>query len=77
MLTGQRLFKGDDISEILAGVIKEKADLSEVPSRVRPLLERCLEKDPAKRLRDIRDMELLLRDAPAAAGRAHATMGYR
>src|ERR1700687_4316547 len=60
LLTGERLFKGDDISEILAGVIKEKPDLSAVPARVKPLLERCLEKDPAKRLRDIGDVELLL-----------------
>jgi serine/threonine protein kinase len=60
LLTGQRLFKGDDISEILAGVIKEKPDLSAVPAKVRPLLEQCLEKDPAKRLRDIGDMDLLL-----------------
>ena len=67
MLTGDRPFKGDDISEILAAVIKEKPDLSGVPSRVRPLLERCLEKDPAKRLRDIGDMELLLISPPPAS----------
>jgi len=69
LLTGQRLFRGDDISEILAGVIKEKPDLSAVPVRVKPLLERCLEKDPAKRLRDIGDMELLLNQqvSPAAS----------
>jgi Tol biopolymer transport system component len=70
MLSGERLFRGDDISEILAGVIKEKPDLSEVPPQVRPLLERCLEKDPAKRLRDIGDMELLLHETPLRAGRA-------
>ncbi len=60
LLAGHRPFKGEDISEILAGVIKEQPDLSAVPPQVRPLLERCLEKDPAKRLRDIGDMELLL-----------------
>ncbi len=60
LLTGHRPFKGEDISEILAGVIKEKPDLSGVPAHVRPLLERCLEKDPANRLRDIGDMDLLL-----------------
>ena len=59
MLAGERPFKGEDISEILAGVIKEKPDLSGVRLPVRPLLERCFEKDPVKRLRDIGDMELL------------------
>jgi Tol biopolymer transport system component len=55
MLTGQKLFHGDDLSETMASVIKEKPDLSGVPPQVRRLLERCLEKDPKKRLRDIGD----------------------
>jgi len=33
--------------------------------QVRRLLERCLEKDPKKRLRDIGDMEML-REFPAS-----------
>jgi eukaryotic-like serine/threonine-protein kinase len=67
MLTGERLFKGEDVSEILAGVIKEKPDLSAIPDKVRPLLERCLEKDPRQRLRDIGDFDLLLAPSPKAA----------
>ena len=60
MLTGKRLFQGEDLTETLASVVKEKPDLSDVPVQVRRLLERCLEKDPKRRLRDIGDMELLL-----------------
>ena len=60
LLTGRRLFTGEDVGEILASVIKEVPDLSAAPPRVLPLLQRCLEKDPQKRLRDIGDMELLL-----------------
>ena len=60
MLTGKRLFQGEDLTEILASVVKEKPDLSGVPARARRLVERCLEKDPKKRLRDIGDIELLL-----------------
>ncbi len=60
LLAGERLFKGDDVSEILAGVIKEKPDFSKVPERARPMLQRCLEKDPKNRLRDIADLDLLL-----------------
>jgi len=66
LLTGRQLFAGDDITEILASVVKEKPDLRGVPAEVRPLIERCLEKDPRKRLRDIGDVELLLEAAPVA-----------
>ena len=69
MLTGKRLFEGEDVGDTLASVIKERPNLDEVPQQVRPLLKQCLEKDPKKRLRDIGDMELLLGGAsfqPAA-----------
>jgi Tol biopolymer transport system component len=68
MVTGRRLFEGEDLTETLASVVKDRPDLSSVPEKVRPLLERCLEKDPKKRLRDIGDMELLLTEAAAPAG---------
>ncbi len=60
MLTGKRLFAGEDLTETLASVVKDKPDLSGVPVQARRLLERCLEKDPKKRLRDIGDIDLLL-----------------
>jgi eukaryotic-like serine/threonine-protein kinase len=60
IVTGKRLFEGEDLSETMASVMKDRPDLSGVPVSVRRLLERCLEKDPKKRLRDIGDMELLL-----------------
>ena len=60
LLAGQHLFQGDDVSEILAAVIKEAPDFSPVPRQARPLLERCLEKDPKKRLRHVGDIGLLL-----------------
>jgi Tol biopolymer transport system component len=74
MLTGRRLFMGDDTSETLAAVIKEEPNLEVVPERVRHLLRMCLQKDPRKRLRDIADATLLLdhaapvRSEAAAAG---------
>ena len=67
MLTGKRLFEGEDLTETLASVVKDRPDLSGVPAEVRRLLERCLEKDPKKRLRDIGDLELLLADTSAPA----------
>ena len=69
MLRGKKLFDGETVSETLAGVLKEQPDLSGIPARVRPLLERCLEKEPKKRLRDIGDAMVLIAE-PAAASAA-------
>jgi len=68
MLTGKRLFGGEDLTETLASVVKEQPDLSAVPPKVRRLLQRCLEKDPKKRLRDISvAWELLEEEVPVQA----------
>jgi hypothetical protein len=64
MLTGKHLFHGQTISDILAAVLKVEPDLSAAPAQVRPLLERCLQKDPRKRLQAIGDWTLLLETAP-------------
>jgi serine/threonine protein kinase len=60
LLTGRRLFEGEDLAATLAMVLKEQPDLSDVPSEVRPVLAKCLEKDPKRRLRDIADFEMLI-----------------
>jgi Tol biopolymer transport system component/tRNA A-37 threonylcarbamoyl transferase component Bud32 len=57
MLTGERLFKGEDMSETLASVLKDTPSYAslpaQVPPRLRRLLERCLDRDVKERLRDI------------------------
>jgi Tol biopolymer transport system component len=55
MLTGQRMFEGETISDVLASVLKHEPNLDAVTEQVRPLLAACLQKDPRKRLRDIGD----------------------
>jgi hypothetical protein len=68
MLTGERLFQHDDLTETLAAVVMKAPDLERAPFEVRRLLKKCLEKDPKKRLRDIGDVwELLEPAAPLAA----------
>ena len=66
MLTGKRLFEGENVSEILAAVILREPDFAQLPavtpSRVRELLRRCLSKDPRKRLRDIGEARIQLED---------------
>ena len=64
MLAGVRPFSGDDITEMLAAVVKDQPDLAKVPLQLRRLIGRCLEKDPRRRLRDIGDVWDLL-DEPA------------
>ena len=67
MVTGRRLFHGDSVTDVLAAVVKDTPDLGAAPPPVRRLLEKCLEKDPRKRLRDISAAALLIEDAQAAS----------
>jgi serine/threonine protein kinase len=60
MITGRRLFGGEDAGEMLAKVIRDEPDLSDAPASVQRLLSECLQKDPKKRLRDIGDVWRLL-----------------
>src|SRR5258706_5650561 len=66
LLTGERLFKGEDIAETLAQVLTREPDLSRAPVRARKLLRRCLEKDPKKRLKDIGEARYYIDDTAAA-----------
>ena len=65
MLTGTTLFQGDTITDVMAAVVREAPDLTRVPAAARPLLRRCLDKDPRRRLRDIGDAMLLLETGAA------------
>ena len=66
LLTGERLFTGDDAAETLAAVIHKQPDFARAPLKAQRLLLACLEKDPKQRLRDIGDAKRLL--ASEAAG---------
>jgi Tol biopolymer transport system component len=67
MLTGQQMFGGETVTDVLASVVRQDPDLKRVPEKVRPLLQRCLERDPKRRLRDAGDAMLLLDIASATA----------
>src|SRR5262249_50157860 len=69
LLTGKQLFRGEDLTETLASIIKDQPDLRAVPERVRKLLEACLQKDPKKRLQSIGDVQYLLDNEPRTAVR--------
>jgi serine/threonine protein kinase len=68
MLTGRRLFAGETVSDVLAAVLTREPDWSALPADaacVAGVLERCLERDPRRRLRDAGDVRLELERAAA------------
>ncbi len=59
MLTGRKAFQGATLSETIVAILDKTPDWRrlppETPMRVRELIERCLRKDPHRRLRHIGD----------------------
>ena len=72
MFTGRMAFRGETITDVLAAVVTKEPDLTRVPTKVRRLLQLCLQKDPRQRLQAIGDWRLLLEDAPQATPRRYA-----
>ncbi len=66
-LTGKRAFEGETVTETLAAVLTKEPEWQSVDANLRPLLHRCLERDPRKRLRDIGDAFALLESTPESA----------
>jgi serine/threonine protein kinase/Tfp pilus assembly protein PilF len=81
LLTGRRAFGGDDLPGTIAAVLGTEPnwDLlpAEVPTSVRTVLGRCLEKDAARRLRDIGDVRIMLEDASLNASPALESVDAR
>jgi eukaryotic-like serine/threonine-protein kinase len=64
MVTGRRLFAGEQSAEILAAIMLQEPDLKEVPAQLRPAIERCLRKDPRKRWYSMEDVRFALDEPP-------------
>jgi Tol biopolymer transport system component len=64
MLTGERLFEGETVSDTLAGVLKTDVDIDrlpdDTPDELRWLIVRSLQRQPGKRLRDIGEARIAL-----------------
>ncbi len=82
MLTGQRLFTGETISDTLASVLKTEPNWrtlpAATPTAIRRLLRRCLEKDRKRRLDSAADARLEIEEAltaPVATDGAAAQLG--
>jgi Tol biopolymer transport system component len=87
LLTGKQAFTGEDITEILAAVVRAEPDWQALPAatptKVCDLLRRCLQKDKTLRMQAAGDIRIEIVEALAApptavgATAAPATRGWR
>ncbi len=77
MLAGGRLFDGETISHTMADVLRAPIDFDklpkETPRAIRELLQRCLNRDARKRLRDIGEARIAIEEALNRADREPET----
>ena len=66
LLAGHAAFEGDDLTEILAAVVRAEPDWNRLPERtpqcISLLLRRCLRKDRRQRLQDATDVRIEIED---------------
>jgi Tol biopolymer transport system component/predicted Ser/Thr protein kinase len=78
-LTGRYAFKGDTASQTLAKILETEPNWSalpaRIPSRIRNLLWRCLQKDPRRRLRDIGEAWFEIGETQSGASEAFTLSG--
>jgi serine/threonine protein kinase len=76
MLSGRPVFEGETVSDTLAGVLRAEVPWDQLPKDTSPtlrrLLERCLDRDPARRLQAIGEARIALEDMEA--GRTDETI---
>lgn len=70
MLTGRQAFSGETVSDILAAVLTQPPRFEDLPSGIptalRHVLERCLDRNPKTRLRDIGEARVALQEVTAS-----------
>src|SRR6202140_4648246 len=77
LLTARQVFRGETFSDIIAAVLEREPDWKALPiaapPRIRDLVQRCLQKDPQRRLRDLGDARIEIEEALASkeAGRRY------
>src|ERR1700730_10698781 len=77
LLTGKQTFHGEDVTDVLAAVIRAEPDWQALPAvtpvKVRDLLRRCLQKAKTQRFRDAGDARIEIEDAITAPKDSRAT----
>ena len=78
-LTGRPLFVGDTVTDTLASVLRHEIPWRGLPAATPPalraLLERCLERDPRQRLRDIGEARIALERIARGGAETGVTAG--
>ena len=82
ILAGRRAFIGETTADVLAKIVEREPDWTALPATTPPailhLLQRCLEKDPKRRQRDIGDARIALDESHAPPdARSAARGGFR
>src|SRR6202035_457339 len=77
LVTGKQAFHGEDVTDILAAVVRAEPDWTALPANISPsirvLLQRCLRKDRRQRTPDAAILRIEIEDALAAPARAEPT----
>jgi serine/threonine protein kinase len=70
MLTGKQAFQGEDVSDVLAAVLRSEPDFNLLPAKLNPkireTLRRCLDKNPKLRWHAVADLQVDLLANPKA-----------
>jgi len=87
ILSGRQAFRGDDVTDTLAAVVRAEPDWSRLPAAlpaaIRELLRRCLQKDTQRRLQHIGEARVAIEEAVVGAApvapeiRAEARRGLK
>jgi hypothetical protein len=79
MLTGQRAFPGDEVTEVIASVLAREPDWTRLPAETPALnacVRRCLQQDPKQRFGDMQSVRLAL-DGAFDSGREASSADAR
>jgi serine/threonine protein kinase/Tol biopolymer transport system component len=72
MLTGRQTWTGATVTDIIAAALAKEPDYGRLPLNIHPdirkLLNRCLQKDPAERIRDVGDVRGEIKEILADPG---------
>ena len=81
LLTGKQAFHGEDVTDILAAVVRAEPDWAALPKNISPsmrvLLQRCLRKDRRQRLPDAGAVRIEIEDTLAGTAPTEPMMGQR
>jgi TolB-like protein len=70
LLTARQIFRGETFSDTIAAILEREPDWKALPPatppKIRDLLQRCLQKDAQRRLRDLGDARIEIEEALAS-----------